>query len=72
MNLNFLCSRDIYCSNDQEFAVDLIFIHVTVIVDFPSPFKILKAPIDREVEARFLGVVMDESLNWSRHVKTVL
>ena len=41
-------------------------------VDLPSPLKILQVPIDREVEARFLGVIMDESLNWSRHVKTVL
>ena len=29
-------------------------------------------PIERKTEARFLGVIIDESLKWSRHVKTVL
>ena len=27
--------------------------------------------IERKQEARFLGVIVDESLNWSKHVKTI-
>ena len=41
-------------------------------VELPSPLKIQQAPIERVVEARFLGVIIDESLKWSRHVKTIL
>ena len=29
-------------------------------------------PIERKAEARFLGVIIDDSLSWSRHVKTVI
>ena len=29
-------------------------------------------PIERKTDTRFLGVIIDESLNWFRHVKTVL
>ena len=40
-------------------------------VDLPRPLIISNTPIERKTEARFLGVIMDESLNWSSHVKTV-
>ena len=29
-------------------------------------------PIERKIETRFIGVIIDESLKWSRHVKTVI
>ena len=41
-------------------------------VELPSSLKIQNVLISREVEARFLGVIIDESLKWSRHAKTVL
>ena len=41
-------------------------------VDLPMPLIIANAVIERKHEARFLGVIIDESLNWTRHVKTVL
>ena len=41
-------------------------------VDLPDSLIISNTPIERKSEARFLGVIIDESLNWSRHVKTVL
>ena len=31
-----------------------------------------KTAIERKHEARFLGVIIDESLNWTRHIQTVL
>ena len=41
-------------------------------IDLPSPLIISKTVIERKFEARFLGVIIDESLNWSRHIQTVL
>ena len=41
-------------------------------VDLPDSLIISNTPIERKSEARFLGVIIDESLNWSSHVKTVL
>ena len=41
-------------------------------VDLPKPLLISDTLIDRKTEARFLGVIIDESLNWSRHVNTIL
>ena len=41
-------------------------------VDLPKPLIISHTLIERKTEARFLGVIIDESLNWSRHVKTIL
>ena len=40
--------------------------------ELSSPLVISKTAIERKHEARFLGVIIDESLNWSRHVKTVI
>ena len=40
--------------------------------DLPSPLIIEKTAIKRESETRFLGVIIDESLNWTKHVNTVL
>ena len=40
-------------------------------VDLPRPLIISNTPIERKTEARFLGVIMDESLNWSSHIKTI-
>ena len=39
--------------------------------DLPSPLFISNKLIERKQEARFLGVIVDESLNWTKHVKTV-
>ena len=41
-------------------------------ISLPEPLIISKIPIERMTETRFLGVIVDESLNWSRHVKTIL
>ena len=41
-------------------------------VDLPMPLIISNTAIERKQEARFLGVIVDESLNWNCHVKTVL
>ena len=41
-------------------------------VDLPLPLIISEMPIERKTETRFLGVIIDDSLKWSRHVKTVL
>ena len=40
--------------------------------ELPCSLMISQKPIERQTETRFLGVIMDESLNWSRHVKTVI
>ena len=40
-------------------------------VDLPSPLFILDKLIERKQEARFLGVIVDESLNWTKHIKTI-
>ena len=41
-------------------------------IDLPNSLIIANTPIELKSEAKFLGVIIDESLNWSRHVKTVL
>ena len=40
--------------------------------DLPSPLLISQMPIERKTETKFLGVIIDDSLKWTRHVKTVL
>ena len=40
-------------------------------VELPQPLTISEILVERKHEARFLGVIIDESLNWSRHIKTV-
>ena len=40
-------------------------------IELPQPLVISEIPIERVYEAKFLGVIVDDSLNWSRHVKTV-
>ena len=39
-------------------------------VELPSPLFISTKLIERKQEARFLGIIVDESLNWSKHIKT--
>ena len=41
-------------------------------IELPSPLVISNTAIERKKEARFLGVIIDESLSWSAHIKTVL
>ena len=41
-------------------------------VDLPETLTILNVPIERKTEARFLGVIIDESLKWSSHIKSVV
>ena len=36
-----------------------------------STFKIANLPIERLAESKFLGVIVDENLTWSRHIKTI-
>ena len=40
-------------------------------VELPTPLLILGKLIERKQEARFLGVIVDESLNWMKHIKTI-
>ena len=40
-------------------------------VELPEPLTISETLIEHKHEARFLGVIMDESLNWSCHVKAI-
>ena len=40
-------------------------------VELPSILKIAEVPIERVTEGRFLGVIVDENLTWSRHIKTI-
>ena len=40
--------------------------------DLPSPVIISNTLIERKEEARFLGVIIDESLKWTRHIRTVI
>ena len=40
-------------------------------IELPDKFKILKKKIDRVKEVRFLGVIVDEKLNWSAHINTL-
>ena len=37
-------------------------------IELPTPLIISKLPIERKREARFLGVIIDESLNWTSHI----
>ena len=39
--------------------------------ELPSTLKIANLPIERVTEGRFLGVIVDENLTWSRHIKTI-
>ena len=38
-------------------------------IELPEPLIISETLIEHKNEARFLGVITDESLNWSCHVK---
>ena len=40
-------------------------------LELSQPLIISDTLIERKNEARFLGVIMDDKLNWSRHIKTV-
>ena len=40
-------------------------------IELPDEFKILNKKIDHVKEVRFLGVIVDEKLNWSAHIKTL-
>ena len=40
--------------------------------ELPSPLIIINTAIERKNEARFLGVIIDESLKWSRHIQTII
>ena len=40
-------------------------------VDLSEPLLISNTEIECEQEARFLGVIVDESLNWTKHIKTI-
>ena len=37
-------------------------------IDLPVPLKISNVAIERKTEARFLGVILDEKLNWNSHI----
>ena len=39
--------------------------------ELPQPLVISGTPIERVYESKFLGVIIDESLNWTRHIRTV-
>ena len=41
------------------------------IIELPEPLIISDTLVEHKREARFIGVIMDESLNWSSHVKAI-
>ena len=41
-------------------------------IDFPLPLIMCEIAIEHKYDAMFLGVIIDESLKWSRHIQTVL
>ena len=40
-------------------------------IELPEPLIISDTLVEHKRKARFLGVIMDESLNWSSHVKAI-
>ena len=40
-------------------------------IELPTPLFLSNLLIEQKSEARFLGVIVDQNLTWSRHVKTV-
>ena len=40
-------------------------------VELPHGLVIANTPIERKSEARFLGVIVDEKLSWSKHISTL-
>ena len=50
----------------------MIFSRSNIKIELPHQLTISNVPIDRKHEARFPGVIMDEKLNWSRHISTVI
>ena len=40
-------------------------------IKLPEPLIISDTLIEQTHEARFLGVIMDDSLNWSKHINAV-
>ena len=40
-------------------------------IELPEPLIMSETLIEHKQEAKFLGVIMDESLNWSKHVNAV-
>ena len=41
-------------------------------IDLPAPLIISKTAIERKHETRFLGVIIDDTLSWSKHIQTVV
>ena len=40
-------------------------------VELSSTLRIAYLPIERLTQSKFLGVIVDENLTWSRHIKTI-
>ena len=59
-------------NNSQSLLKYLFKEKHTIIIFLPSSLIISQMPIERKIETRFLGVIIDDSLKWSRHVKTIL
>lgn len=49
----------------------MIFSRQRTEVRLTSPFSISNVEIEQKSEARFLGVIVDENLTWTTHIKTV-
>ena len=47
----------------------MIFARQNSIID--REITIGNVPIERKSEARFLGVIIDEKLTWSKHIETI-
>ena len=50
----------------------MIFTRSCTTVDLSRPLILSKTVIERKHEARFLGVIINELLTWSRHIKPIL
>ena len=75
--INLLCTELVHWVSTNSLALNLKKTKYMIFsrarnVDLPMPLIISNTAIERKQEARFLGVIVDESLNWNCHVKTVL
>ena len=74
--LNELVQNLVKWVNCNGLALNLKKTHYMIFsrstVDLPSPIFILDKLIERKQEARFLGVIVDEFLNWSKQLKNFI
>ena len=75
--LNSLISRLVNWVESNGFAINLKKTKYMIFsrsrnIELPSPLNICNTAIERKHENKFLGVIIDESLTWTSHIKTVI